>query len=567
MRRGRREGCDETHGPSLTVRGPGGRRPGRRRAGPGRDGRGGVPAEAVRAGGGVRDEPAPMNGAESVVRSLHAAGVGVCFANPGTSEMQFVDALDRTGLLRCVLCLFEGVATGAADGHARMTGAPAATLLHLAPGLGNAAANLHNARKARTPMVNLVGDHAVRHRAFDAPLTADVEGAARPFSDWVRTARSAETFAADAMEAVAAARAGPGQVATLIAPADIGWAPGGVPAEPPPPTPARAFDVDALAAVGGLGPGDLILAGGTVLEDPSSLAHLAGIAARTGTRVLAPTANRRIERGAGTAPIARLPYPIDAALETLSGVRRAVLIEAEPPVAFFAYPGRPSLLLPEACEVIRPAPPGADGPGAVAALAEAVGSRPVSEAPPLPPAPRGAITPEALAAAVAHALPEGAIVVDESITAGRMLAPATAGAARHTWLSITGGAIGIGIPLALGAAIACPERPVIALQADGSAMYTPQGLWSQAREGANVTTVILANRGYQILKGELMAVGANPGRSALDMLEIDRPTIDFVALARSQGVPGRRVEDAADLRRAIADGAAEPGPSLIEAVI
>jgi acetolactate synthase-1/2/3 large subunit len=513
----------------------------------------------------MKDGP-EMNGAESVVRSLHAAGVDVCFANPGTSEMQFVDALDRTRLLRCVLGLFEGVATGAADGYARMAGKPAVTLLHLAPGVANAGANMHNARKARTPMLNIVGDHAVRHRDHDAPLTADVEGAARPFSDWVRTATSARTFAADAMDALAAARARPGQVATLVAPADLGWDPGGVVAPPPAAPEAPPVDADAVErAARGLGPDCAILAGGTVLESPEALALLAGVAARSGASVIAPGSNRRIERGAGVSTIARLPYPIDMALETLAPFRRAVLIEAVPPVAFFAYPGRPSLLLPEACEVLELVPPGGDGPAAVAALAGAAGARPVLPGAALPPRPEGPLTPESFAAAVAHALPEGAIVVDESITAGRGLHPATAGAARHSWLAITGGAIGIGIPLAAGAAIASPDRPVIALQADGSAMYTIQGLWTQAREGTNVTTVILANRAYQILKGELAAVGANPGPAALDMLDLDRPPLDFVSLARGMGVPGRRVEEAGELVRAIADAAAEPGPFLIEA--
>ncbi|WP_299820374.1 acetolactate synthase large subunit [uncultured Jannaschia sp.] len=514
-------------------------------------------------------ETPEMNGAESVVRSLHAAGVNVCFANPGTSEMQFVDALDRTGLMRCVLCLFEGVATGAADGYARMAGMPAVTLLHLAPGLANAGANMHNARKAQTPMVNLVGDHALRHRGYDAPLTADVEGAAAPFSDWVRTATGPDSFAADAMAALAAALSRPGKVATLIAPADIGWEAGGVLA-PPPAAPAFAALEEGVVAraAGMLGPDTVILVGGGVLESPDALARLNGICAATGASLRAPTSNRRIERGAGRAGISKVPYPIDQALDALRPFRRAVLIETVPPVAFFAYPGRPSLLLPEGCETVTLAGRDGDGPAAVAALADHVGADPVipETTRPAPPAP-GPITPEALAAAVAHALPGGAIICDESLTGGRALWGATEGAAPHSWISLTGGAIGDGIPMALGAAVACPDRPVLSLQADGSAMYTIQGLWSQARERANVTTVILANRSYQILKAELTAVGANPGRSALDMLNLDRPDLDFVALARGMGVPGRRVEDAVELQHAIAAAMAEPGPYLIEAAM
>ena len=509
-----------------------------------------------------------MNGAESVVRSLHGAGVRVCFANPGTSEMQFVDALDRTGLLRCVLCLFEGVATGAADGYARMARVPAVTLLHLAPGLANAGANMHNARKGRSPMVNLVGDHAVRHRGYDAPLTADVEGACAPFSDWVRTATSPESFAADAMDALEAAQSRPNKVASLVAPADIGWDPGGVIAAPPSPPAFAPLAEGAVArAADMLGPETVILTSGQVLETPEALARLRGICALTGAGLYAPTANRRFERGAGRAGIGRVPYPIDMALQTLAPFRRAVLIETVPPVAFFAYPERPGFLLPGKCELFTLVGRDGDGPAAAAALADHLGSAPQIAAPaPLPPAPAsGPITPEALAAAVAHALPEDAIIVDESISGGRAVWQATEDAAPHSWISLTGGAIGDGIPLALGAAVACPDRPVLCLQADGSAMYTIQGLWSQAREKANVTTVILANRTYQILKSELFAVGANPGRSALDMLDLDRPELDFVSLAAGMGVPGRRVEAAAELTAAIGMAMAGPGPCLIEA--
>jgi acetolactate synthase-1/2/3 large subunit len=491
--------------------------------------------------------------------------VEVCFANPGTSEMQFVDALDRTGLLRCVLGLAEGVVTGAADGYARMAGKPGVSLLHLAPGLANGAANLHNARKAGTPMLTLVGDHAVRHRGFGAPLEADVEGAARPFADWVRTATSAAGFGADAMEALAEARRGRGAV--LVAPADLGWDEGGVVAPEPAPEAAPDPDPERIEAAARMlrGEGAAILVGGGVLESPEALLRLHDLRAATGADVVAPTSNRRIERGAGLPGVGKIPYPIDLALDRLSGIRRAVLVETDPPVAFFAYPGRPSLLLPEGCEVLSLAEAG--GAAAIAALADAMGvpRAPVTDAP-RPEAPgAGPLTPESLAAAVANALPEGAVVIDESITEGRALHDATAGAPRMSWLAITGGAIGIGPPLAAGAAVAVPDRPVVALQADGSAMYTIQALWTQAREGLNVTTIVLSNRSYKILKLELTNVGAQPGQSALDMLDLDRPALDFVAIARGMGVPGRRVEDARELMGAIRDAVREPGPFVIEA--
>lgn len=520
----------------------------------------------------MSDHPAEMNGAESVVRSLNAAGVDVCFANPGTSEMQFVDALDRTRLMRCVLGLFEGVVTGAADGYARMAGKPAVTLLHLAPGFANAAANLHNARKARVPMVNLVGDHALRHQKYDAPLSADVEAACRPFSDHVLTGRDAGSFAADAMEALRIAKGRPGRVATLIAPADIGWDEGGrIAAEMPPEGPVP-LDGDALnAAVRALESGDrtVIIAGNSVLEDVAALALLQGIAERTGADILAPTSNRRMERGQGRAPVRKIPYPINAALECLAPYARAVLIETVPPVAFFAYPERPSLLLPEACDIVTLASLDGDGPEAVAALADRIGAKPgKARSPALPARPSaGAITLENLGAALANALPEDAIVIDEAISSGAALFEAGDSALPNSWLALTGGSIGIGIPLATGAAIARPERPVITLQADGSAMYTFQALWTQARDGLNVTTIILANQSYEILKGELYNVGAQPGADALSMLNLDRPELDFVSMARGLGVPGRRVDDVESLMHAIEDAALEPGPFLIEAMI
>lgn len=513
-----------------------------------------------------------MNGAENLLRSLHGAGVDVCFANPGTSEMQFVDALDRTRLMHCVLGLFEGVVSGAADGYARMARKPAVTLLHLAPGLANAGANLHNARKARTPILNLVGDHAQRHLRYEAPLTADVPGTAAVFSDWVRTVRSTDTIAGDAMDALAAAWGHPGQVSTLIVPADIGWDEGGTtePAERAKAQQPRALDGDMLRRAGAaLGPEAVILCGGGVLETPEALKRLSDIAAATGTAVLATGPLRRAERGAGHFELPRIPYPVDDALAALSGFRRAILIEALPPVAFFAYPDRPSLLLPERCEIIPLADFDQDGLAAAEALAQEVGAKPqpLTATHPCPAPVSGPMTDEALSAAIAAALPEGAIVVDESLTSANSVAALSTGAPAMSWLAITGGAIGIGIPLATGAAVACRDRPVISLQADGSAMYTLQALWTQAREELNVTTIIFANHGYQILKHELFKVGANPGPEALNMLELNRPELNFVDLARGMGVPGKRVSDPLDLYQSIKDASREPGPFLIEVML
>ncbi|MEM8818937.1 MAG: acetolactate synthase large subunit [Pseudomonadota bacterium] len=511
-----------------------------------------------------------MNGAEALVRTLHAGGVDVCFANPGTSEMQFVDALDRTRLMRCVLGLFEGVVTGAADGYGRMTGKPSVSLLHLGAGLSNASANLHNAKRARTPMLTLVGEHASWHIRHDPPLASDIAGLAAPVSDWVHTANSVETLAADGAQALSEALSWPGRSATLIAPGDTGWDPGGILADPVPPRGPSPVGEEAIAgaatALDGSEPAVLFI-GGHALTSPKSRALAQAIAAKTGAKLLCPTSFRRIDRGAAQAGIDRLPYAVDLALETLAPYRRAILIETVEPPAFFGYPGKPSLFLPEGCEVISLAGFGEDGPGAIAALAERLGASPpdtpAAPKPPETPQP-GSLTPETLAAAIGSVPVEHAIYVDEGITSGRAIYPSLAGAPPHSWLPITGGAIGIGPPMAVGAAIACPDRPVIALQADGSAMYTIQALWTAAREQTNVTYLVFANRSYAILKHELARTGANPGPSALALVDLDRPTLDFVAMARGMGVEGTATECPAELAKLLAWAVNEPGPYLIE---
>ena len=515
-----------------------------------------------------------MNGAESLVRTLVAGGVEVCFANPGTSEMHFVAALDRVEGMRCILGLFEGVVTGAADGYARMTGKPAATLLHLGPGLANGLANIHNARRALTPMVNIVGEHATYHLEHDAPLTSDIEGAARPFSDWVRTSRDSRQVAADGAAAIAAAMAPPGRIATLILPADTAWNEGGpvasVPAIEGRPRVAPEAIREAARLLRSGEPCGVMLAGAALRETP--LADAGRIAAATGARLLAQTQNGRIERGAGRVAIDRVPYPVDQALKFLAGLKHLIVIGAKPPVAFFAYPGKPSVLTPPDCSIHRIAGPGDDLAQALADLAEELGAaraEPPRQRLALPEAPAdGRLTPAGIAAAVARMLPENAIVADESVTAGRAFYNELRGARPHDWLQITGGAIGNGIPLATGAALACPGRKVINLEADGSAMYTLQGLWTQAREGLDVTTIILDNRAYVTLKGELANVGAqNPGRKAIDMLSLDRPDIDFVALARAMGVEAGRATTVAEFDRELAAGLGSGGPYLIDAVI
>ncbi len=392
-----------------------------------------------------------MNGAESLARTLVAGGVNVCFTNPGTSEMHFVAALDKVDGIRCVLGLFEGVVTGAADGYWRMADKPAATLLHLGPGLGNGLANLHNARKASSGIVNIVGEHATYHIKHDAPLTSDIEGIARPVSAWVRTSPSARAVAADGAAAIAAARTAPGQVATLILPADTAWneADGIAPVPPaaaPAPVGTDAIERCAKALRSGE-PAMLMLTGLAVRE--RGLALAGRIATATGARIIAQGSNARIQRGAGRVPIERLPYPVDQALAVLKDVRHLILVGAKAPVAFFAYPDKPSVLTPDGCQVHRLSTMAEDSIGALEALAEAVGAKKngeVVQQPGRPALPTGALTPDTLAAALGALLPEGAIVSDESVTTGRGFFKATAGAPPHDWMNNMGGSIGLGLP-------------------------------------------------------------------------------------------------------------------------
>jgi acetolactate synthase I/II/III large subunit len=511
-----------------------------------------------------------MNGAESLVRTLVEGSVDVCFANPGTSEMHFVAALDRVEGMRCVLGLFEGVVTGAADGYFRMKGRPASTLLHLGPGLANGLANLHNAGKAGSGIVNIVGDHASHHIGYNTPLTSDIEGLARPMSAWVRTSRDAKVVAADGAAAIAAARGSPPQIATLILPADTAWNEADGVAQVSEDNQPAAYSHEAVDRAAEVLRGSahnlLLLTGGALTE--RALTVVAQIAGKSSCKVMAQTFSSRMARGRGRFAVDRVPYVVEQALSVLKEFHNIVLVEASEPIAFFAYPGNPSRLAPEDCVIYQLTKPGENSIAALEALAEALGAKPSDARPPklanLAP-PTGALTPVSIARAIAAAIPENAIVVDESVTVGRGFFLPTASAERHDWLQNMGGSIGFSPPVATGAAVACPDRKVVCLVGDGSAMYTIQSLWTQAREGLDVVTIVFANRIYQILRGEFGNVGAGePRKRALDMLKIDRPTIDFVALARGLGVPGRSVATADQLNRALIETIREPGPQLIE---
>lgn len=514
------------------------------------------------------------SGADSLCDTLLTNDIDVCFANPGTSEMYFVAALDKKPRMRCVLGLFEGVVTGAADGYARMADKAAATLLHLGPGLANGLANIHNAHRAHTPMVNIVGDHATGHLKYDAPLTTDIESLARPMSDWVRRIRSAADVSTCAAAAIEAAHTGQGQIATLILSADASWSES--PAKIQRAAPAGFTQVEAGAlrqASEALRNGrkTVILLSGKALRS-KALETASRIAVKTGARLLAQQSNGRVERGAGRVMIDRMPYNVDLALKALAGTEQLILIGAKTPVAFFAYPGKPGALTPPDCKIIPLTRPTDDLAGALGALADSVGvtndvaaitaGRSAGELP------KGPLTAAAIIQAIGALSPENAIICDESISSGRNSFAATFGAAPHDFLQNTGGAIGAGIPLATGAAVACPDRKVILMQADGSGMYTLQALWTQARDQLDVVTIIFANRSYAILHNELKMVGAGePGRNARRMLDLDSPAFDWVHMAQAAGVEAARATTAEAFVDLLRSGLARKGPFLIEAII
>ncbi|MET0729051.1 MAG: acetolactate synthase large subunit [Acidimicrobiales bacterium] len=514
-----------------------------------------------------------MNGAHALIRTLVDAGVDVCFMNPGTSEMHFVAALDDVPEMHAVLALFEGVATGAADGYARIADRPAATLLHLGPGLGNGLANLHNARRAHSPVVNIVGDHATYHKQYDAQLDSDIETVARNVSRWIRSSASTPSLPADAADALAAAAGPPGQVATLIVPADISWSEG---ADPVPAAPGREpapVDTDLVSTLATILHGDeptmLFLGGRACRAD--ALLDASRIANTTGAKLLAETFPARLERGAGRVPVDRLAYLAEFAAIQLDGLAHIILVGSTSPVSFFAYPGKASDLVPDGCRVHVLSAADGDPADALAALAKAIDAP--ADAASVQPAvrpdlPSGPLTADAACQAIGALLPAGAIVSDESNTSGLFAAGHTAGAPPHDWLCLTGGAIGQGLPVALGAAVAAPDRQVIALQADGSAMYTLQAWWTIAREQLDVITIIFNNSSYAVLNMELSRVGAQAGGAKAEaMLDLHNPSLDFVALATGMGIPATRATTSDAFVEQLQRALATRGPSVIDAVV
>ena len=514
------------------------------------------------------------NGAQALMKTLVDAGIEVCFSNPGTSEMHFVAALDGEPKMRAVLALFEGVATGAADGYARMADKPAATLLHLGCGLGNGLANLHNARKGKVPVVNIVGDHATHHVQYDAQLQSDIETVARNVSPgFVRTSKTTAALGQDTADAIVAARGFPGSVATLILPADVSWGEGGVacavPMQPPAPVADDAV-IEAIAAAIRSGSKTALLMGGRSLREPSLVAA-AKLAAHSGVKLFAETFPTRIERGAGLPAVERIAYFAELAGVQLADVEHLILVDCKAPVSFFAYPGKKSVITPDTCTVHTLARPDQDITASLDKLVHALGASgasPTVQAGQRPGRPRGRLTAEKVCKAVGHLLPENAILIDEAITSGLMLNVMTAGAPRHDMITLTGGAIGQGLPNAVGAAIACPDRPVLALIGDGTAMYTIQALWTMAREQLNVTSIIFNNASYSVLNIELERVGAaSIGDKAKSQLDLHGPVLNFAQLAQGMGVHGVRASTTEELNKALEYALAYPGPHLIEAMV
>lgn len=511
-----------------------------------------------------------MNGANSLVKTLLASKVNVCFANPGTSEMHFVAALDDHPEMRCILCLFEGGTSGAADGYFRMSRKVAATLLHLAPGFGNAFANLHNARKAQSGVVNVMGEHASYHLRHESPLKGDTAGISGAISHWTRTSADAAQVAVDGAAAVQAARSLNGQIATLILPANTAWEGGSAPATAAPPPALRQPTTGQIAAAAHAlrQPGAALMVDGEALfTDTAALA--ARICAATGARLMAPFFAARSRRGAGSIKMQRLAYEVDLNIAILADVKTLVLCGAQRPTAFFAYPGKPSLPEAPGTAVLELADITMDIPATLAALADCLGltaplaadARQVLNLPPLP---HGALTLEKVGQTIAHLMPEDTVVVNEAITSGAPVAGPLQTARGHDWLVTMGGSIGAGLPTAVGAAVACPDRKVLCLSGDGSAMYTLQSLWTMAREGLDICTIIFANDTYRILHGELENVGATkPGRNVARMFDMVDPTLDWVALARGHGVSAIRVETAEAFNAAFAEAMAAKGPRLI----
>jgi len=514
------------------------------------------------------------NGSKILMKTLVDNGVEVVFGNPGTSEMHLLDAMSKNDNIRSVLCLFEGVVTGAADGYARMAEKPAATLLHLGPGLANGLANLHNAKRARSPIVNLIGQHAIDHLEYDSPLKSDIDGFAAPVCDHIQTTTNINQMSQDAADCIAIANSGVGKNVAMVIPADMAWSvpDSDVPVKstPIPASTASAKTITAIAAALSNGKKTALLLDNAALRN-EALNNAGRIAKATGASLLCPTFPSRVQRGAGRVPTGKIPYFAEMATEFLKDYQQFILVGSKTPIAFFLYPGKPSWLLPEGCNLMTLTEQDQDSPAGLALLAEQLGCarsdfdvQPSHEYP----TPSGPLDPAKAAAVISKYLPENAIVMDEGVTSALEAYPMTAGSAKHDWLTLTGGSIGQGLPAAMGAAVACPDRKVIALEGDGSAMYTNQALWSMAHENQDVCVVMYVNNSYRILNIEMHRVGVeNPSPEAGDMLELENPCLDWKKIAEGMGIPATVATTAEEFEMQFKEAMITKGPRLITAMV
>ena len=514
-----------------------------------------------------------INGAESLVKTMINAEINVCFTNPGTSEMHFVAALDKYPKMRSVLCLFEGGATGAADGYYRMLDKPASTLLHLGPGLANGLANLHNAKKANSGVFNVVGEHALEHIKLNAPLTSDIEGIAKPVSHWVKTCKSSLDVGKNAAEAIKESLNPPGKVSTLILPGDTAWNEGKI-AKPLKNYVRDKIDIEKIKIAAeelNKAKNPMILVGGKALEE-KNLILASKIASKFNCAIMTDFFNAKLERGSGRIKPTRIPYNVDRAVNLLKDFDTIILIGAREPVAFFAYPNKPGVLTSKNTKFVNFAKIEENIDEGLENLCEYVDAKDkiannIAESS-FPVLQKGELNPGSIGSVLGNLIPENAIIVDESVSTGREFFPYTEGSKPHTWLSNCGGSIGFALPAATGASIACPDRKVIALEGDGSGMYTLQSLWTIARENLNVTILIFANQSYRILHGELNNVGVqNPGPSAINMLTLNNPSLDWVSLSKGMGIDAKKVHDTDQLYSVFKDALNSHGPFLIEVMI
>lgn len=512
-------------------------------------------------------------GADVMFEALYQGGAEICFANPGTTEMTMVSALARNGKIRSVLSLFEGVCTGAADGYNRVSGKVPLTLLHLGPGFANGIANLHNARRAGSRIINVIGDHATWHLAYDAPLTSDIESLASPVSRQVIRMASTATIVQDVDLAFAATCEAEGGAATLIVPTDVIDAEASRNAQQLVAQPWSGAVVgeeriaEAKAALAGA-QDVIVLLGGNALTEAGVRAG-AAVAAHLGGRLLMEPYPAIVTLGGDLPAVERQAYFPDDVIAQM-GNATVVLAGSLMPISYFGYEGWPSQLVAEE-RLVRLAGPEHDAVGALLDLGEALGARTLAvqaaAEPSAPTADRGAaLTPPLVVEELLAQLPHDAIISLEGSTLGGPWLRNAHRARRHRVITNTGGAIGQGLPCAVGAALAEPEARVVSLQSDGSAQYTLQALWTMAREKLPVTVIMAANHRYAILQTELTRAEAPLDDAVIAGLTLlDNPRVDWTALAAGYGVKAVRVTTTGELEAALAEGLAHDGPMLIQA--